>query len=168
MMIRDSDGKEPDVLGKQLCKYYGDRAQEDKGNLPRVTEKNVLILKYYSFENYFMFPEVMAKIGVVRSVNQFYDILWNKYNEYLHKLSSVKRMKQKLNIEIKSRQDIIDNIENIRIYVRGHNLYDIFYGRYKNNESEILNRYIEAAPREIFGDILDKVDSFVYFNSRKV
>ena len=70
--------------------------------------------------------------------------------------------------ELKAKADaIIDNIENIRIYVRGHNLYDIFYGRYKNNESEILNKYIEAAPREVFGDILDKVDGFVYFNSRK-
>lgn len=168
MMIRDSDGKDPDVLGKQLCKYYGNRAKEDRGNLPRVTERNVLILKYYSFENYFLFPEVMAKIGVVKSVDEFYDILWNKYNDYLHKLSSVKHMKAKLGIEIKSRQDIVDNIENIRIYVRGHNLYDIFYGKYKNNEAEILNKYIEEAPREIFGDILDKVDSFVYFNSRKV
>ncbi len=168
MMIRDSDGKDPEMLGKQLCKYYGDRSKEDKGNLPRVTERNVLILKYYSFENYFLFPEVMEKIGVVKSVNQFYDILWNKYKDYLHKLSSVRRMKDKLKIDIKSKQDIIDNIENIRIYVRGHNLYDIFYGRYKNNEAEILNKYIEAAPREIFGDILNKVDSFVYFNSRKV
>ena len=54
MMIRDSDGKNRMQLGQQLCKYYGDRSHEDKGNLPRVTEKNVLILKYYSFENYFL------------------------------------------------------------------------------------------------------------------
>ena len=43
----------------------------------------MLILKYYSFENYFLFPEIMAKIGVVKSVDDFYDILWKKYNEYL-------------------------------------------------------------------------------------
>lgn len=168
MMIRDSDGKDPDTLGRQLCKYYGDRNIEDKGNLPRVTDKNVLILKYYSFENYFLFPEIMEKIGVIKSVDQFYDILWKKYNEYLYKLSSVKKMQAKLGIKIQSKQDIIDNIENIRIYVRGHNLYDIFYGRYKGRETEVLNRYIDAAPREIFGDILEKIDDFVYFNSRKV
>lgn len=166
MMIRDSDGKDPQVLGKQLCKYYGDRAAEDKGNLPRVTEKNVLILKYYSFENYFLFPEVMAQIGVVKSVDQFYDILWRKYKEYLYKLTSVKNMQKKTGIKIESRQDLIDNIENIRIYVRGHNLYDIFYGRYKKNENEILTRYIDAAPREIFADILEKIDGFVFFDSR--
>ncbi|MFR5399033.1 MAG: hypothetical protein ACLTH3_03075 [Lachnospira sp.] len=61
----------------------------------------------------------------------------------------------------------MDNIENIRIYVRGHNLYDIFYGRYKKQENEILTKYIEAAPREIFADILEKIDAFVYFDSRK-
>ena len=167
MMIRDSDGKNRMQLGQQLCKYYGDRSHEDKGNLPRVTEKNVLILKYYSFENYFLFPEVMAQIGVVKSVDAFYDILWSKYQEYLYKLTSVKAMLKKTGIKIQSRQDIVDNIENIRIYVRGHNLYDIFYGRYKKQENEILTKYIEAAPREIFADILEKIDAFVYFDSRK-
>ena len=51
----------------------------------------------------------------------------------------------------------IANIENIRIYVRGHNLYDIFYGRFKANENDVLSRYIELAPRKIFADILDKL-----------
>lgn len=168
MMIRDSDGKDPQMLGKQLCKYYGDRTREDRGNLPRVTERNVLILKYYSFENYFLFPEVMAQIGVVKSVEQFYDILWAKYQEYLYRLNSVKWMQSRLHFKIKSRQDMIEHIEDIRIYVRGHNLYDIFYGRYKKQENEILTKYIEAAPRSVFADILSKIDNFVFFDSRKV
>ena len=168
MMIRDSDGKDPMMLGKQLCRYYGERAREDKGNLPRVTERNVLILKYYSFENYFLFPDVMAKIGVVQSEDEFYDILWAKYQQYLYKLTSVKKMLSLLGIHISSRQDLVDNIENIRVYVRGHNLFDIFYGKYKADENEVLERYIEAAPREIFADILDKIDNFVFFDSRKL
>lgn len=168
LMIRDGDAKDADELKRQLCGYYRNRAQEDRGNLPRVTEKNVLILKYYSFENYFLQPEIMAKIGVVKSVEQFYDILYLKYNEYLYRLGSMKRMCEKLGIEIRSRQDIVDNMENIRIYVRGHNLYDIFYGRYKGEkERMILNRYIEEAPRDTFKDILDAVDSFVYFENKK-
>ena len=48
LMIRDSDGKNPKYLKKQLCSYYEQRAKEDIGNLPRVEPKNVLILKYYS------------------------------------------------------------------------------------------------------------------------
>ena len=77
-------------------------------------------------------------------------------------------MQEKLKINIKSRQDIIDNIENIRIYVRGHNLFDIFYGKYKKNENEILTKYIQEAPRSVFADILDKTDEFVYVDSRKL
>lgn len=168
LMIRDGDGKNAKELKRQLCSYYAERGKEDYGNLPRVQEKNVLILKYYSFENYFLNPEIMAKIGVVKSVDHFYDILWDKYQDYLYKLSSVRRMLEKLDITIKSREDLIANMENIRIYVRGHNLYDIFYGRYKGKkEQAILTRYIEEAPRENFKDILDSVDKFVFFESKQ-
>jgi hypothetical protein len=55
----------------------------------------------------------------------------------------------------------------IKIYVRGHNLFDIFYGKYKSREEEILKKYVEAAPREVFADILNAIDSFVYFENRK-
>lgn len=69
-------------------------------------------------------------------------------------------MLEKLNITIETRQDIIDNMENIRKYVRGHNLYDIFYGRYKGEkENAILKAYIDAAPRENFDDIFDAIDN---------
>ena len=53
LMIRDGDGKDANELKRQLCQYYEERNLEDVDRLPRVTEKNVLILKYYSFENYF-------------------------------------------------------------------------------------------------------------------
>ena len=56
----------------------------------------------------------MTKIGVVKSVDQFYDILYAKYKEYLYRLVSTKKMLEKLNITIETKQDIIDNMENIR------------------------------------------------------
>ncbi len=168
LMIRDSDGKNPKYLKKQLCSYYSQRAKEDAGNLPNVEPKNVLILKYYSFENYFLDPKVMAQIGVIKNEEEFYDILYKKYKEYLYKLNSVKRMLRILNIRIRSREDIRQNLENIKIYVRGHNLFDIFYGRYHGgDEQRILKKYIDAAPRETFEDIFDAIDSFVYFENRK-
>ena len=68
----------------------------------------------------------------------------------------------------KSLEDVKNHMEEIRIYVRGHNLYDIFYGRYKGaKEEEILRRYIDEAPRENFADILEAIDGFVYFENRK-
>lgn len=168
LMIRDSDGKNPKYLVKQLCGYYAQRQKEEAEKLPRVTPKNVLVLKYYSFENYFLDPKVMTKIGVVKSEEDFYNILWQKYRDYLYKLSSVKRMCRTLNIRINNKQDLKNNMENIRIYVRGHNLFDIFYGKYRNDaETEILKKYIDCAPRENFANILDAIDKFVYFENRK-
>lgn len=169
LMIRDSDGKNPKHLVKQLCNYYAQREKEqDVGNLPKVEPKNVLILKYYSFENYFLDPKVMASIGVVKSEDEFYNILFKKYKDYLYKLPSVKRLLRTYNIRIHSKDDIKKNLEQIKICVRGHNLYDIFYSRYHGSaEQEILKKYIDAAPPETFADILKAIDRFVYFENRR-
>ena len=167
LMIRDSDGKNPKYLVKQLCSYYSTRSKESGDNLPNVTPKNVLVLKYYSFENYFLDPAIMVKIGVIRSEDEFYNTLYQKYKDYMYKLSSFKRLIRSKNIRINSSRDIKENIEDIKIFVRGHNLFDIFYRKYRNNEEEILRRYIDLAPRSNFKDILDSIDSFVYFENRK-
>ncbi|MEE3393274.1 MAG: AAA family ATPase [Lachnospiraceae bacterium] len=169
LMIRDSDGKNPVYLKKQLCNYYRKRSAEDVGNLPDVKPQNVLILKYYSFENYFLDPSVMAKIGVINREEDFYRILYEKYKDYLYKLTSFRRLVKTKGLKIRGPEDIRSNIEDIKIYVRGHNLFDIFYGKYHGGEKEqeILKEYIDIAPRSTFQDIFDAIDSFVYFENRK-
>lgn len=167
LMIRDSDGKNPKHLTKQLCSYYRERSKEGGTDLPNVTPKNILILKYYSFENYFLDPSTMVKIGVLKSEEQFYDILYKKYKEYLYRLPSMKRLIRTKNVRINNKEDVKKNIEWIKIYVRGHNLYDIFYGKYRSEEEKILKKYVEEAPKEVFADILEAIDSFVYFENRK-
>lgn len=168
LMIRDSDGKNPKQLVKQLCSYYNRRQEEESGALPRVTPKNVLILKYYSFENYFLDPYVMAKIGVIKKEEDFYNILYTKYKDYLFKLPSMKRMCKNFNLQIRNKEDLKKNIELVKIYVRGHNLYDIFYGKYHGTaEEEVLRKYVEVAPKECFDDILNAIDRFIYFQNRK-
>jgi hypothetical protein len=169
LMIRDGDGKDARELKEQLCTYYANREKQDAGALPRVREKNVLILKYYSFENYFLNPKVMAKIGVIENEEAFYDILYNKYEQYLHRIKSFVKMREKTGLVIRSKEDIKKNLETILIYGRGHNLFDIFYGRYRGEkENEILKKYIEVADRDTFKDILDTIDSFMFFDSRKI
>ena len=80
----------------------------------------------------------------------------------------MKRMQRTQNVRIRDKQDLKDNMELIKTYVRGHNLYDIYYGRYHgSDEQEILKKYIDVAPREVFKDIFDAIDSFVYFESRR-
>lgn len=43
----------------------------------------------------------------------------------------------------------------------------IFFTEDSRQENDVLSRYIELAPRKIFADILDKIDGFVYFDSRR-
>ena len=136
-------------------------------HLPRVTEKNVLILKYYSFENYFLNPAVMAKLGVVESEEQFYEVFLEKWREYLHRLRSGKQLLDVLGRDFETAEDVRQHMEEIRIYLRGHNLFDLFYGRFREEETRLLERYIDLAPREDFRDILDAIDRFIYFESRK-
>lgn len=167
LMIRDGDGKDSRSLKSQLCRYYEQRNLEESDKLPRVTPENVLILQYYSFENYFLNPRVMMKLQIIHSEDEFYEILFEKWKEYLHRIKSGQKLQEVLGRDLESVEDVKKHMEEIRIHIRGHNLYDIFYGRYKNREQEILRQYIEIAPREEFGDILDGIESFIYFQNRK-
>ena len=133
--------------------------------LPRVTEKNVLILKYYSFENYFLNLKLWH-FGVKGLREAFYEMFLEKWKEYLHKIRSGKKLVREC-----SGKDLrqwrmkawgMEEIDSIR----GHNLYGYFYGRYKKQETDLLERYIELAPREEFRDILDSIERFLYFESR--
>lgn len=167
LMIRDGDGKDPEELAGQLCRYYDERNIEDADKLPKVTRRNVLILKYYSFENYFLNPDIMEKVGVLESASDFYEILFAKWKEYLYRIRSGKKFKEALGRELVSAQDLKMHMEEFKIHMRGHNIYDIFYGPFREQEKEILTKYIELAPREEFSDILDAIDRFVYFDNRK-
>lgn len=167
LMIRDGDGDDPEKLKHQLCRYYEERNKEDIDKLPRVMPQNVLILHYYSFENYFLNPKIMAQLGVIGSEEEFYEIFIQKWKEYLYKVRSGRHLREVLGKDLETAGDVKMHMEEIRVYLRGHNLYDIFYGRYKAQEQELLTRYIELAPREDFKDILDSIDRFIYFESRK-
>ena len=167
LMIRDGDGKNPEMLADQLCKYYSERKVHDIDKLPRVQRKNVLILKYYSFENYFLNPRIMAQLGIVESEEEFWKILFSKWKQYLYRIKSGRHLVEVLGKRIETIEDLKEHFEEFKIYMRGHNLYDIFYGRYKENETELLKAYLELAPKEDFKDILEVVDKFVYFDSRK-
>lgn len=167
LMIRDGDGKDAEKLAEGLCRYYDERSLEDVDMLPRVTRRNVLILKYYSFENYFLNPEIMAKIGILKTPDDFYRIFFEKWKEYLYRIRSGQALMRVLGRTLESPEDVRLHMEEIKIHMRGHNLFDIFYGPHREREQELLTQYIELAPREDFADILDATDSFVYFDNRR-
>lgn len=167
LMIRDGDGKDREQLARQLCQYYDDRNLQDADKLPKVRRRNVLILKYYSFENYFLNPRIMAQLGVVKKEDEFWEILLEKWQSYLGRLTCGRHLKEILGKDLESVEDLKTYFEEFRIYMRGHNLFDIFYGRYKKQETELLKRYIRLAPREEFADILEAIDAFAFFDSKK-
>ncbi|MCI7791429.1 MAG: AAA family ATPase [Lachnospiraceae bacterium] len=168
LMIRDGDGKDPDMLRRQLCKYYEERSREDIDKLPRVTPKNVLILHYYSSENYFLNPKIMAKLKVIPSEESFYEIFLEKWKEYLYKIKSGRHLQEVIGGSFETIEDVKQHMEEIKVYLRGHNLFDIFYGRFREQESALLEEYIKLAPKEDFADILDSINQFIYFESRKI
>ena len=168
LMIRDGDGEDPSRLKRQLCRYYEERNLEDMDKLPRVRPENVLILRYYSFENYFLNPKIMASLGIIESEESFYEIFLEKWREYLYRITSGRHLSAVLGQDLTSVEDVKTHMEEIRTYMRGHNLFDIFYGKYKNEENALLERYIELAPREDFRDILEAVERFPYFESRRI
>ena len=162
--------KQLEAFLMQKCKAAvagTERKVHDIDKLPRVQRKNVLILKYYSFENYFLNPRIMAQLGIVESEEEFWKILFSKWKQYLYRIKSGRRLVEVLGKRIETIEDLKEHFEEFKIYMRGHNLYDIFYGRYKENETELLKAYLELAPKEDFKDILEAVDKFVYFDSRK-
>jgi hypothetical protein len=168
LMIRDSDGNDPEKLVQELCQYYYRRIKDDDAKIPRIKPENVLVLKYYSIENYFLNPLIMVQIGVIESEDEFYEILFSKYKQYLYKLKSGRRFYAKTKIFFKTAEDVKEHMELIKIHIRGHNLFDIYYGKYHNKieQNNILKQYIDIAPRSEFVDILSSIDHFIYFENR--
>lgn len=109
----------------------------------------------------------MCELGVIESEDAFYEIFLEKWKEYLHKIRSGIHLVEVLGQDLTTIEDVKEHMEEIRIYMRGHNLYDIFYGRFKDREQELLSRYVQIAPREEFADILDSIDRFIFFESKK-
>lgn len=169
------EGKQDKYRLPLLLNHYYSEIYDEDGRLNRVAIlttnsctniKTYANLKYYSFENYFLNPEIMSKLGVIESEDAFYEILYDKWREYLHRIKSGVHLIQMMGRDFTSPQDMKEHMEEIKTYMRGHNLFDIFYGRYKKEEKDLLKKYIEIAPRDEFSDILDAADSFIYFQSK--
>ena len=62
--------------------------------------------------------------------------------QYLYRLKSGRHLVEVIGQDIESVDDLKRYMAEIKIYMRGHNLYDIIYGRYKKDEKELLKRYI--------------------------
>ena len=104
---------------------------------------------------------------MIPSEAAFYEIFLEKWKEYLHRITSGRHLTEIIGKDLETVEDVKTYLEEIKIYLRGHNLFDIFYGRYREQETKLLARYIELAPREDFADILDAIEHFIYFEAKR-
>ena len=109
----------------------------------------------------------MAKLGIVASEDAFYSLLFEKWKEYLHRLPSSRQLIKHLGKDLDTEEELREHMEEIKIYVRGHNLFNLFYGPYKKQEQELLKAYISLAPKEDFRDILEPIERIPFFENRK-
>ena len=109
----------------------------------------------------------MYALGIIPSEEYFYTFFLEKWKEYLHKLKSGKHLMEVLGGDLETVEDVKAHMEEIKVYMRGHNLFDLFYGRLKAQETPLLEHYIQLAPKEDFSDILEAIDAFIYFENRR-
>lgn len=63
---------------------------------------------------------------------------------------SGQQLMEVLGRDFSSPEDMKEHMEEVRTFLRGHNLYDIFYGPFRDREKEILRAYIRpGCPRRI-------------------
>ena len=101
----------------------------DVDKLPRVKPENVLILKYYSFENYFLNPSVMAKLGIC-------GVGGGILRDSLGEMEQLPEENQERAAAaggpgagiLGPRRICGPTWRRSASTMRGHNLYDIFYG----------------------------------------
>lgn len=83
----------------------------------------------------------MSKLGVIESEDAFYEILYDKWREYLHRIKSGVHLIQMMGRDFTSPQDMKEHMEEIKTYMRGHNLFDIFMEDIKRRERFIKEIY---------------------------
>ena len=62
----------------------------------------------------------MYQLGVIPSVEAFYEIFLEKWKEYLYKIKSGKHLQAVIGRNIETVEDVKEHMEDIRIYMRGH------------------------------------------------
>jgi putative ATP-dependent endonuclease of the OLD family len=166
-IIRDSDTEEVEEIERKLLNKY----KENLGNnLIEVVKKKILILRYSSLECYFLNPEIMSRIKVIKDVDTFYERI-NTYitdkrteiEDYIKEHNDRKDDRISLLInEVYNTTDPKQKIEYIKKNVRGHNLFGIF-GPQLNKK---IHSYINQCKEEDFQEIIEFLNGLDYFNKR--
>lgn len=165
LIIKDSDTK--DVI--QTKKAFVNKLRENLGEQYfEETENHVLILAYSSLENYFLNPDILIALKLVRDYNDYEEKIISYLDKNKDRITSYlieqngRERAQKLESLIYRNCPLSDKIEDIKKYIRGHELFGVFTGL-KNK----INEYIEKSTKTDFAEILDALNMFPFFNERQ-
>ncbi|WP_031517681.1 ATP-dependent nuclease [Desulfofalx alkaliphila] len=165
LIIRDSDTQDKEVITRKLLNNF----RENLGTeLPDSIEEKILVLSYSALDNYFLNPTILESIGVINSVDRFYNIIdgymtSNKENiiRYLNNRNTEERATY---LEELLYRDCTpqEKIEDIKKYIRGHDLF----GRFNRLRARIP-QYINQSSEEDFKEIIEFLDTDEYFAFHK-
>ncbi|AIJ05723.1 hypothetical protein JH146_0878 [Methanocaldococcus bathoardescens] len=185
VIIRDSDTVPCNKLKERLINKY-------KSNIDDIDEATlsdkILILPYSAMECYFLDKNVMKKMDVLNSDEEYYGIIRNHIENYREKIIKdwKKYMEKELNPKNRPNKSVeIDEIieerklkmfseisdekleDLAKKWIRGHDLYDAFMRELNHglSEEEYDKRYIQNSTPEVFKDILDFLDKQEYFKN---
>jgi len=166
LVIRDSDSAEQEKVKAKLLNCYKENLGVD---FKKRMEPRTLVLTYYSLENYFLNPIIMEKIGVIKNKSDFCDKISNFLIREKSKIVKyIQDNNPKDNERIARLEDLIyrncpimDKIEDIKKYVRGHNLLGIF-GKIN------IRKYLENASEDDFAEILDHLNNLTYLKENRI
>jgi predicted ATP-dependent endonuclease of OLD family len=160
LIFRDSDTMDPESVILNLMNKFRENLEGEL--LPQIEEK-IHVFEYGSFDNYFLKPEILQSINVVNSGIRFHEIVENYLDnnsagirEYLEKKNNADRADELYGI-IYDNRNVIDKMEDIKKYVRGHNLFGLFGNLKRRTEV-----YIENSSSEDFKEVLEHLNKIPY------
>ncbi|WP_416198793.1 MAG: AAA-15 domain-containing protein [Sporanaerobacter sp.] len=166
LIIRDSDTKEKeDIKNKtiQECK------KQLNDECPDNIEEKILVLDYSAFDNYFLEPEILIKMGIIKDIDQYSEKINKHINtnktriiEYIKNNNSESRASELIDLIYRD-CEVLEKIEDIKKYVRAHELFGEFGGKLKYGTSE----YVEFSNEDNFSEIIDFLDTADYFKYKK-
>lgn len=166
LIIRDSDSAEQEKIKAKLLNCYKENLGVD---FEKRMKPRTLVLKYYSLENYFLNPIVLEKIRVIKNEEDFCNKISDFLNREKSKIVEYIRNNNSEDADRVARLEsliyrdcsILDKIEDIKKYVRGHNLLGVF-GKIN------IQKYLENADEDDFAEILDNLDNLTYFKENRI
>lgn len=156
-IIRDSDWKDKNSIKTNLIKEI-----ESKIKINNLWFK-ILILEYYSFENYFLNFSILNKLWFSLDKNKFLINFFKKHWDYIQQnLKEDNWTQTKLNLD-----NIKTDLEKTKTYIKWHLIYNFLIDNFKNiwEKTSFDIKFIENSTYNDFKQIINFFDNQQFFEN---